>query len=362
MRRWNVVCLLFAMMVVTCCFEESSLSQRTSVAQGGYAQSAILPEAASPHASRQQTLHPLYPNVLDKRPTVPSPYVTEHGTEILTAILKNGTYVGIPVTVENGEPLHYSYRVPTVYGKDQQLHVNRGDFPTLARTGLHSEAELDAKDTITGMPVDVITYIGRPRRFSGAGFMAEDEDIVSVLKGDNDLVRKLGLTHPQMARPLYHVWNMILQEIECGRWGRFSGIQCFFYNGNKVTLRAESMKGWQISIFQDEIQGRFDIDVQRTLTAAERSFLRGKYPHLSTEQMAELEEKLTRFHFSEMVPYYIMRYGFYEGHTDYRADPIAIACIFGLKSVEEIENAFRGRLYKTLTNHFTKEDRPSNGT
>ena len=362
MRRWNIVCLLIATIVVACCSTESSPSQPTSVDRGGYAQSATLSETDSSHASRQQTPHPLYPNVLDKRPTVPSLYVTEQGTEILTAILKNGKYAFMPVTVENGKPLHYSYRVPTVYGKDQQLHVNHGDFPTLARTGLHAEAELDAKDMITGMPVDVITYIGRPERFSGAGFMAEDEDIISVLKGDNNLVRELGLTHPQMAKPLYHVWNIILQEIQCGRWGRFSGIQCFFYNGNKVTLRAESMKGWQTSIFQDEIQGRFDIDVQRTLTPAEQIFLQEKYAHLSDTQMMELKEKLTRFHFSEMVPYYIMRYGFYEGHTDYRADPIAIACIFGLKSVEEIENAFRGRLYKTLTNHFTKEDRPSNGT
>ncbi|MHC4532771.1 MAG: hypothetical protein ACYS6K_02360 [Planctomycetota bacterium] len=353
MLRCNVICLFIAMMVVTCCSAESSLSQPISLDRGDYGQSTILPETTSSDASQQQSPHPLYPTVLDKRPVIPSPYLTEEGTEILTAILKNGKYVFIPVTVENGKPLHYSYRVSTVYGKDQQLHVNRGDFPTLAKTGLHSEAELDAKDTITGMPVNVITYIGRPRRYSGAGFMAEDEDIISVLKGDNELVRKLGLTHPQMARPLYHIWNMILREIQCGRWGRFSGIQCFFYNSNKVTLRAESMKGWQISIFHDVIQGRFDIDVQRMLTPAERLFLQEKYAHLTTAQMAELKEKLTRFHFSEMVPYYIMRYGFYEGHTDYRADPIAIACVFGLKSLEEIENAFRGSLYSTLINHFT---------
>ena len=282
--------------------------------------------------------------------------MTEEGAEILTAILKNGKYVLIPVTVENGKPLHYSSRVSTAYGKDQQLQVDRGDFPALAETGLHAEAELDAKDMITGMPVDVITYIGRPWRFSGAGFMAEDEDIISVLKGDNNLVRKLGLTHPQLARCLYQVWNMILQEIECGKLKRFSGIQCFFYNGNKIMLRAESMKGWQTSIFHDEIQGRFDIDVQRMLTPAERVFLQEKYAHLSTAQMAELQEKLTSFHFSEMVPYYIMRYGFYEGHTDYRADPIAIARIFGLKSVEEIENAFQGSLYRALISHFTEED------
>jgi len=192
MLRLNVVYLLIAVMVVACCSSESSPTQPTSVGRGGHAKSAALTETACFRASRQQAPLPLYPDVLDKRPTIPSPYLTENGTEILTAILKNGKCVLMPVTVENGKPLHYSYRVSTVYGKDQQLHVNRGDFPTLAETGLHSEAELDAKDMITGMPVDVITYIGRPWRFSGAGFMAEDEDIISVLKGDNNLVRKLG--------------------------------------------------------------------------------------------------------------------------------------------------------------------------
>jgi hypothetical protein len=356
MLHLNVRYLLIAMMFFACCRAESYPSQPTSAGRGSNAKSATPPEAVSSRASREQTPYPLYPDELDNRPTIPSPYLTEEGKEILTAIFKNGKYVLMPVTVENGKPLHYSRRIPTVYGKDQQLHVDRGDFPALAKTGLHVEAELDGKEMITGVPAHVITYIGRPGRFSGAGFMADDENIISVLKGDNDLVRKLGLTHPQMAKPLYHIWNMILLEIECGKLGRFSGIHSFFYNGNEVTLRAEGMKGWQISIFQDEIQGRFDVDVQRTLTAAERSFLSGKYPHLSDTQMAELEKKLTRFHFSEMVPYYIMRYGFYEGHTDYRADPIAIACIFGLKSVEEIENAFQGSLYKTLINHFTEEN------
>jgi len=338
MWRWNVVCSLTAMVAVACCS----------------AQSATLPETASSDVSRQETPPALYPNMRDERPTTPSPCLTEEGTELLTAMLKTGKYVCMPVTVENGTPLHYSYRVGTVYGKDHQLHVDRHEFPTFARTGLHAEAELDAKHTITGLPVDVITYIGRPGRFSGAGFMADDEDIISVLKGDNDLVRRLGLTHAQMAKPLYHVWNMILAEIAFGKWGRFSSIQCFFYNGHKVSLRAESMKGWQTSIFLDEVQGRFDIDVRRRLTPAEKSFLRRKYPHLSEMRMVELQGRLSRFHFSEMVPYYIMRYGFYEGHTDYRANPIAIACIFGFKSIEEIESAFPDRLYATLTDHFVE--------
>ena len=48
-----------------------------------------------------------------------------------------------------------------------------------------------------------------------------------------------------------------------------------------------------------------------------------------------------------------MRYGFYEGRTVYRVDPISIAFIFGLKSLEEIEAVFPGWLDEVLTMHFT---------
>ena len=120
-------------------------------------------------------------------------------------------------------------------------------------------------------------------------------------------------------------------------------------------MKAESFKGYQVSIFNDEIQGRFEIDIQREFTPEERTFLKDKYSHLSDRQMAVLEEKLSFIHFSEMVPYYIMRYGFYEGHTDYRADPIALAWLFGLKTLEEIEEAFEGKLDQALTQHFTQE-------
>ena len=68
--------------------------------------------------------------------------------------------------------------------------------------------------------------------------------------------------------------------------------------------------------------------------------------------MADLKYKLTHLDFSEMLPFYVMRYGFYEGHTQYRGDPIAIAFIFGLKSLEEIDNAVKGNLYNILTNHY----------
>ena len=66
---------------------------------------------------------------------------------------------------------------------------------------------------------------------------------------------------------------------------------------------------------------------------------------------------LGSIHTGEMVPFYIMRYGFYEGHTGYRADPIAIASIFGLRSIEEIVNIFDNDLHSALFDHHTAAKR-----
>jgi hypothetical protein len=46
-----------------------------------------------------------------------------------------------------------------------------------------------------------------------------------------------------------------------------------------------------------------------------------------------------------------------ETYTDYRVDPIAIAFIFGLGSLNEIEAAFPGKLYEILTMHFAEQGR-----
>ena len=302
-----------------------------------------------------QKSYPLYPKILDQMPDVPSPFRTEDGMEVVIAFTKKNKFALIPVTVENGNPLLYSRKIKSLFGKDHQLVVDLGDFPDLAKTGLHNEQQLNGKTRITGIPVEVITYIGRPGRFSGAGFMAHDEDIISVLKGDNRLVRKLNLTHSQMAKPLFHIWNIILKEIELKNWVRFwDNIQYVFYNGRKIKLNASGTKGWQVSIFQDEIQGTFSINIQYQLSLKEKLYVEKQYSHLSKKQMTELEKKLCSIHFSEMAPYYIMRYGFYEGHTDYRADPIAIAFVFGLRSLKEIDNIFQGKLYKALSNHFVE--------
>ncbi|MBN1820208.1 MAG: hypothetical protein JW833_05810 [Prolixibacteraceae bacterium] len=299
----------------------------------------------------------LYPFLYDSIPEISSPFYMNDTIENILVVTKNKQYGIVPVTMENGNPLLYSYKIGTFMGKDKQKQVDAGDFPHLAKTGLHSEKELDKKELITGIPIDVINCTGRPNAYSISGFLAYDEDIISVLKGDNQLVTKMGLTHPQLAKPLFHIWNLILKETELGNWGRFyDNVKQIFYNGNLLNFNASGSKGWQISIFFDEVQGRYNIHIDKKLTLSEQQYLKNNYSILSDSKFEELKNNLTNLDFSEMLPYYIMRYGFYEGHTDYRCDPIAIAFIFGLKSIEEIDIAFEGDLYNILTNHYLTDN------
>lgn len=153
-------------------------------------------------------------------------------------------------------------------------------------------------------------------------------------------------------------WNLILIQAESpySRGRAWGNISCFLYNGKKIFLKANATRGWQESIFNDEIFGGFEIYIWRELGGQEKAYLEREYSHLKPDQMTELIKKLSHFHTGEMEPYYIMRYGFYEGHTDYRVDPIAISFIFGLRSLGNIEKAFKGNLFKELTDHFTKKN------
>ena len=306
------------------------------------------------HTQTEESLK-FYPHTYDQCPELPSPYTMEDGTEIVMAFTKDNKCMLIPVTVEKGEPLGYRERE---WDKIRILEVDAEDFPTLALTGLHSEIELDYTRRITGLSIAEITDSGRPEGSSGEGFMSKEEDIISALKGDNRLVKKLGLIHPQLAKPLFHVWNI-------ARWVSYTsrsvgrsigGIDYFMYNRKKVRLISAGGRGWQDSIFNDEILGMYHIEFCIELDEDEKAFLGEKYSNLSNEQMTDFQKMLSHIHTGEMVPFYIMRYGFYEGHTGYRADPIAISLIFGFRSLEEIEKAFEGNLYRELTEHFTREN------
>jgi hypothetical protein len=290
----------------------------------------------------------LYPQVLETKPSIPSPLVTENKTEIVICFTPDNKYYLVPVTVENGDTLNY--KTKQWWGKGRQIDVDTLDFPVLAKSGLHSEKLLEQTTTITGKPIEEITKHGRPKAYSEAGFLSYDEDIISVLQGDNKIVTQLGLSHPQMAHPLFHIFNIILSVKKDSRRSDISGV---LYNQNRIYLNFWGAKGWQESIFNDEILGYWEIEIWRELTESEKAFLYKEYAYLSEEELALLINRLSFIHISEMVPFYIMRYGFYEGHTDYRADPIAISFIFGLKTIPEIENSFENNIYKSLMDHFT---------
>lgn len=288
----------------------------------------------------------LCPHRFDSRPSIPSPYATDDGREIVVTSTKDDKYMLVPVTLSNSER------------KGRQLHVNADDFPTLARTGFHCEQELDRTRIITGRSIAEITELAHPDRLSTSGFVAEDEDIISVLKGDNRFARSLGLSHSQLAKPLFHVLNLTARNQEQGNHLSYQGHRAeyppFFYNGKKISVKVEYTRGGQESIFTDGLDGALAIQIDRELEQRERDYLDREYSHLNQQQREDLVKRLSSLFIGEMVMYYVKWYGFYEGHTGWRADPIVIAFIFGMKDLEEIDAAFDGKLYDALTEYFTR--------
>jgi hypothetical protein len=308
-------------------------------------------EPQSHESIRGDEPRPLYPEYTSERPAIPSPFRAPDGREYVIGTRTDGMYTIFLVTVENGGKLRYGENL--WFEKGRQLEVDAADFPTLAQAGLHSGEELARTETITGRPVGEITRIGRPEQSSGVGFMAADEDIISVLAGDDRLVRKLDLTHPQLARPLFHVFNVIQTVMSHNEYRKRGDVQSIWYNDRVVELKFWGAKGWQESIFDDEILGYWEIEIRREPEEDELAFVSRAYSGLSEKSRADLTRRLSFIHTGEMAAFYAMRYGFYEGHTGYRADPIAIAAIFGLRTLEEIHEAFDGDVYSALTDHHT---------
>jgi len=116
----------------------------------------------------------------------------------------------------------------------------------------------------------------------------------------------------------------------------------------------------RVELFNKLLEAETHADKLTLLEKEEIKYLTVRYNKLTEAQLKILIKKLTHLHVSEMTPFYIMRYGFYEGHTSYRAEPLAIAIIFSLKSVNEIDALFNNDLYNILNQHFTCNGWPSN--
>jgi hypothetical protein len=87
-----------------------------------------------------------------------------------------------------------------------------------------------------------------------------------------------------------------------------------------VWVDAEDTKGGQQSIFADGITGGFHLFIWRAITPCRGGLsCMAHYSHLPPATQRALRDQLSSFHTGEIQPQYIMRYGFYEGHT-YLAD------------------------------------------
>ena len=294
----------------------------------------------------------LAPQYYNKKPDQASPVISKTNRELVLVEMNNNRYAWFDATVENGSPFDYK---TGRYGKGSQLLADAEDFPGLATKGIHSEKELYNTKVITGRSVSQITIDGKPWASSGVGFMAEDETIMSVIHADNQTVHELHLTHPDIARPLFHLWN-ISRDFEKFSTDEVTGKQyelaAIIYNSKRVSIKIEGSRGWQESIFNDEILGSGHINIWRELDDRELEFLKNHYTHLSEDHFDELLKMISHIHTGEMVFFYINRYGFYEGHTEYRVDPAAAALIFGLRSIEDVHRVCGSDLYRYFTTHF----------
>jgi len=294
------------------------------------------------------------PEYYTVKPGIPSPVMSETNRELVLLEIDNGRYTWFDATVENGAPFDYKRNL---YGKGNQLLADEEDFPGLARKGIHAEVDLRNTKIITRRSVSQITIDGRPWGSSGVGFMAKDETIMSVIFADNQSVKKLSLTHLDISRPLFHIWN-ISREFENFSIDTVTGerleLAALVYNEHRIIMKIAGSRGWQESIFNDEILGTGHIEISRGMNSKELEFLEENYAHLSQDQFVKLQKMLYNIHTGEMVLFYINRYGFYEGHTEYRIDPIAVVLIFGLKSIEDVHKACGGDLYHYFTTHFTQ--------
>ncbi|NQU88427.1 MAG: hypothetical protein HQ541_21995 [Mariniphaga sp.] len=288
----------------------------------------------------------IYPEVIDFNPNLPSPFITKNGKEFVIAVTNEKKFAIVQVTLSND------------HGICPQLTVDTADFPQLAQNGLHSEERLNNIKTITDRSLKEISELGHPNGLSQAGFLAHDENIISVIKGDNRVVSQLGLTHPQLAKPIFHVLNMMDADLSLNRWNmakhQWENIRYFYYNNHKIFVEAGDTKGGQKSIFNDNVEGAFYIKLWREFDSDEIQYLKKHYDYLPENEFNDLKNHLSVINTGEMEPQYIMRYGFYEGHTYWRTDPIAISFIFGLKNLNELNRLFESKLHKILTSHYTE--------
>jgi len=163
----------------------------------------------------------------------------------------------------------------------------------------NSDTVIDRMNSLTDKTVAEIESDARPGGLSRSGFLDDIESFKKRLKTDNDFVLGKGYTHQALAEPLFAVMD-ILDAIDADRFDDFT------YRGQHYKASYETYRGFQVSLFNDGMLADQDYTVTNLATGKE-------------------------LRFSPLVPYYIARYGFYEGNTSYRVDPAEIIETFQLR-------------------------------
>ena len=164
--------------------------------------------------------------------------------------------------------------------------------------GINSSQVFAQLKTLTGIPISKIEEDARRR-----GFLGQDESLLDVLRKDNDFVFSQGMTHQQLAEPLFAAIHAWVEKFGSGGMG--AGETEFVFHGKTFRVGSLSMHiGDEKSIFNDRLIGTTDFEITDPRT------------HQS-------------FSVASMLPLYIDRYGFYEGrYTHYRINPKDIMDIF----------------------------------
>ena len=187
--------------------------------------------------------------------------------------------------------------------KDWQKHTERPNQAGFVIGSINTNQTIDKLTELTGIPMKQIEEVARPGRSSRAGFLDEEESLKTVLRADNTFVRSQGLTHQQLAAPLFYVMNL-MEHAGPGADNKESVV--FSYKKQKYEASWMRYRGIQTSIFDDHLTSNLDFKVKNIQTGRSLKF-------------------------SGLVIPYIWRYGFYEGNTPYRVEPSDIIEVFQLK-------------------------------
>lgn len=203
-------------------------------------------------------------------------------------------------------------------------------------TEIESEEAIQALTEINGVPLDIIEKRARPAvydrdegtRTGGeaySGFLGTNESLKEVLLQDWRTVRKMGVSHIELAG---HLGNIVNQAAGLGS---YHTEVTFTYDS--AILKA---KHQTLSVTYGMHKGE-QTDIFRKTTDQEYEGAWNGYCHITN--------KTTGAHvqWSPGVQQYISKYGFYEGggkKNAYRVDPISLFSILTGRTEAELQKAY----------------------